>query len=63
MATADPIMEDNYEIDSESCKKQDSNCTFRECSVCLKEIEQVLLYQLDDIPGLLSIVQIRPLII
>ena len=50
MATADPIMEDNYGLEL-SCVRNNIITTFREFSECLKEREQVLLKELDDILG------------
>ena len=50
MATADPIMEDNYELELSRVRNKIIT-TFREFSECLKEREQVLLKELDDILG------------
>ena len=50
MATADPIVEDNYELEL-SCVRNKIITTFHEFSKCLKEREQVLLKELDDILG------------
>ena len=48
MATANPIVEDNYVLEL-SCVKNNIITTFREFSKCLKERQQVLLKELDDI--------------
>ena len=48
MATADPIVEDNYELEL-SCVRNKIITTFREFSECLKKREQVLLKELDDV--------------
>ena len=50
MATADPIVEDNYELEL-SRVRNNIITTFREFSECLKEREQVLLKELDDVLG------------
>ena len=50
MATADPIVEDNYELELSRVRNKIIT-TFREFSECLKKREQVLLKELDDILG------------
>ena len=50
MATADTIVEDNYELELSRVRNKIIT-TFRELSECLKEREQVLLKELDDILG------------
>ena len=50
MATADHIVEDNYELELSRVRNKIIT-TFREFSECLKGREQVLLKELDDILG------------
>ena len=50
MATANPIVEDNYELELSRVRNKIIT-TFREFSECLKKREQVLLKELDDILG------------
>ena len=47
MATANLVMEDNYELEL-SCVRNKIVTTFRELTECLKERERVLLRELDD---------------